>query len=283
MKKCIFIVPTHILHFEHAYKLRDSFSRMDFNADLMFILSNEEESRRFEEGGAKKSHIINGFPRGSDHRGIITVKKLQGIEHAMRSGYEYAIVLDCETTFTRSFNAYEVAKYLSEKKVVYSTINNHNVLNDINTRCADFFNDEEKQKLRELTKDFTEYFWFNDLAFYDLKICQRFFEKVYNGDGLNFYSKISSAHFDHTIYIYYCLLYENYKLINLNEKLNIPVEPYNRFHLGILEAIGDRTTRDIIPIDIAKALVKEMDPFWMPYGTDLRSEKCFMLFHYDRC
>ena len=282
MEKCLFVVPTHGQHFEHAYKLRDTFNRLQLKADLLFVLSDINEYYGFESGRAKKCFIMDGFPRGVDHRGIISIKKFQGIEVALQQGYEYAIVIDCETTFTRSFNSYEVAKYLSEQKKVYSTLTDHNVLIDINRRAADFFTDEEREKLRAITKDFREYFWFNDLAFYDIAVCNRFFEKVYAGDPLQFYSKMSAAHFDHIIYIYYCLLYEEYKIVNLNEKINLPFEPFSQFHLGAVESIGDRSTRDRVPREMAEKIVKEINPFWMPYGTDLTSDNCFMLYHYDR-
>lgn len=282
MKKCVFVVPTHVMHFEHAYKLRDTFSKVDLNADLLFVLSNKHESDRFENGTAQKCFLLDDFPRGVDGRGIITVKKLQGVDTAIRLGYEYAIVLDCETTFTRSYNAYEVAKYLSERKQVYSSITNHNILIQINRAAADFFSEEDREKLKIITKNFTEYFWFNDIPFYDLKKCRSFFEKMYSNGVESFYARMSSAHFDHIIYIYYCLLYEDYEIVNLNEKIDLPISPSSNFHLGILESLGDRSTRDIIPRDVAQKIINETNPFWMPYGTDLTSKVSFMLFHYDR-
>lgn len=282
MEKCLFVVPTHGQHFEHAYKLRDTFNRLELKADLLFVLSDNNEYHGFESGRAKKSFIFDGFPRGADHRGIISVKKFQGVEAACNMGYEYAIVIDCETTFTRSFNSYEVAKYLSNQKKVYSTLTNNQTLIDINRSAADFFDTEDRKRLSELTKDFREYFWFNDLAFYDISVCRRFFDKVYAGDPNGFYSRISSAHFDHIIYIYYCLLYEDYTIINLNEKIDLPLEPFANFHLGAVESIGDRNTRDRVPRELAQKIVKEINPFWMPYGTDLTSDNCFMLYHYDR-
>ena len=137
MKKNIFVVPTFERHFEHAYKLRDSFSKLDLNSDLLFVLSNAEECVKFEEGDTRKCFLKDEFPRGVDHRGIITIKKLQGVDIARNIGYEYAIVLDCETTFTRAFNGYEVSKYLCQQKTVYSSLTNHNVL--ISTEVRQIF------------------------------------------------------------------------------------------------------------------------------------------------
>lgn len=282
MKKNIFVVPTFERHFEHAYKLRDTFARLDLNSDLMFILSNAEECTKFEEGAALKCFLRDDFPRGIGHRGIITVKKLQGVDVARSLNYEYAIVLDCETTFTNAFNGYEVSKYLCQQKTVYSNLTNHSVLIDINRSAADFFNDEEREKLKTLTSDFREYFWFNNLAFYDLSNYGKFIEKMCAEDHKNFYSRISGAHFDHIIYIYYCLLYEDYKIINLNKQIGLPLEPFCNFHLGALESIGDRSTRDIVPSEWAMKIIQETNPFWMPYGTPLKSPVSFMLFHEDR-
>lgn len=282
MKKNLFVVPTYYGHFEHAYRLRDSFSRFDLNSDLMFVLSNAEECVKFEEKNTKKCFLLDDFPRGVDHRGIITVKKLQGVGVATELGYEYAIVLDCESIFTRSFNAYEVSKHLSNEKTVYSSLTNHGVLIDINRKAADFFTDEEKEKLKEITSDFREYFWFNNLAFYDLSNYKKFIEKMYGDNYKNFYSRMSSAHFDHIIYIYYCLLYEGYQIVNLNKRIDLPLKPFCDFHLGALESIGDRSTRDIVSNEWAQKIIAETNPFWMPYGTPLTSPVSFILFHEDR-
>lgn len=282
MKKNLFVVPTHYRHFEHAYTLRDTFCKFDLNSDLIFVLSDAEECVKFEERDTKKCFLLDDFPRGVDHRGIITIKKLQGVDIARNLGYEYAIVLDCETVFTRSFNAYEVAKYLSEQKTVYSTITNNSTLININRSAADFFTNEEREKLREVTKDFREYFWFNNLTFYDLSNYGKFITKMYGDDHKKFYARMSASHFDHIIYIYYCLLYEDYKMVNLNEKIGLPLDPLANFHLGALESIGDRSTRDSISNEWAQKIVNETNPFWMPYGTHLTSPVSFMLFHEDR-
>lgn len=282
MNKNIFVVPTYYEDFEYAYKMRDTFGKFDLKSDLLFVLSNADECRNFDEGIAKKCFLMDGFPLGVDPRGIIAVKKFQGVEVAKSLGYEYAIVLDCETIFTRSFNVYEVAKYLCERKTVYSSLTNHRVLIEINRRAADFFAEEEREKLRQLTNNFREYFWFNDIAFYDLSIFDKFTKKVYADDPRKFYARMSSAHFDHIIYIFYCLLYEDYKIVNLNEKIGLPLEPFSNFHLGVLESIGDRSTKNIVSNDWAKSIVNETKPFWMPYGTEIQSPNSFMLFHEDR-
>jgi len=282
MKKNIFVVPTYHGHFEYAYKLRDSFDRFDLNSDLLFVLSDAEESSRFEEGSAKKCFLYDGTPRGVDNRGIITIKKLQGVELARTLNYDYAIVLDCESLFTRNFNAYEVSKFLSEQKIVYSSITNNHILIEINRLAAEFFDDEEKEKLKKLTSDFKEYFWFNNLAFYDLSNYGKFIQKMHGDDYTKFYSRMSSGHFDHIIYIYYCLLYEDYKIINLNEKIGLPLNPYANFHLGALESIGDRSTRTTLLNEWSQKIINEINPFWMPYGTTLVSRNCFIMFHEDR-
>lgn len=283
MKKTAFIVPTYDKHFDYSHKMENSFFELEINADIFFIFTNQKECNNYNGTYAKKAFLSDNFPKGVDHRGIITSKKIKGVEIAMIEGYEYAIVMDTETTFIKNFDVYEAVKYLSNRKLVYSTTTNHYVLIEINRRCADFFSDEEIKKIKEITKDFTEFFWFNDLAFYDLKICEKFFKHVYKENAHEkFYSIMSSAHFDHIIYIYYCLLYEDYKIVNLNQEIDIPLLPFADFHLGVLESIGDRSTRNKIPENLSKQIVEKLNPFWMPYGTDIQSENCFMLFHQDR-
>lgn len=282
MKKNVFVVPTYVHHFEYAYKLRDSFSKFNYNSDLLFVLSNSRECEIFEEGESKKCFLMDNFTRGADYRGIITIKKFQGLESAHSLGYEYAIVLDCETVFTKQFDALEASKYLSQTKKVYSSTTNHYVLIDVNKSASMFFDAEEQEKLRIITNDFREYFWFNNLAFYDLSFFDKFMNKMYKGDASQFYSKMSSAHFDHTIYIYYCLLYENYELVNLNKEIDLPMNPFCNFHLGLLESIGDRSTRELIDDTLKEKIIKKLNPFWLPFGTKITNENSFMLFHEDR-
>lgn len=283
MKKTVFIVPTYSSHFQKSYELEKSFLDYDVNADLLFVLTNQHEYEIFNLKNSQKMFLEENFAKGVDSRGIITIKKLKGVEFASQEGYEYAIVMDCESTFTKKYDAYQAAKYLSDRKKIYSTTTNHHILIEINTRGADFFNEEDKNKLKILTKNFTEFFWFNDIAFYDLSNTKKFFETVYGEDKLNnFYSKMSSAHFDHIIYVYYCLLYENYQLINLNEKISLPIDPFSHFHLSALESIGDRSTRDRVTDENAKKLLQEINPFWLPYGTKLTTDNSFILFHQDR-
>jgi hypothetical protein len=259
-----------------------AFLKLNLNADILFVLTDENEFNIFENLETKKCFIPFQFRRGADYRGIITIKKLLGVEVAINMGYEYAIVIDCETVFTKNFDSYGASKFLSDRKKVFSTKTKHHFLIEINRRNADFFSEDERNKLKLLTNDFTEYFWFNDICFYDLDVCKRFFTKVYGESKENFYAKMMSAHFDHVIYIFYCLLYENYKIENANDTMNIPHSPSENFHLGFLESIGDRSTRNLINEEVAINFIKNINPFWIPYGTNLKSDNCFMSFHSDR-
>lgn len=281
MNKCIYVVPTYRKHFQHAYKLIESYEKFNLNADLLFILSDEKEYHDFENKTTKKMFLEKNFPRGVDHRGIITIKKLKGVEAALKSGYEYAVVSDCEINFTRDYNSYDAVKSLSDNKKIYCTKNIHPIIVTINKHAAEFFNSDEREQLKKITNNFEEYFWFNDLAFYDLNLCNKFFSKMYKNGEYFFYSKMSSGHFDHIIYVFYCLLYENYKLENINDE-NIPVNVFSKIPRGALEAIGDIEVKDAVPDNVAKSLVEKINPFWMPYGTNLRSDNCFILYHYDR-
>lgn len=282
MKKNIFVVPTYEVHFEHAYKLRDSFNKFNLNSDLLFVLSNQYEFELFKEDNTLKCFYPDNCTRGVDYRGIITIKKLLGVEASYKLGYDYAIALDCETIFTKDFDAFNASKSLSENKKIYSITTKHHILIDINKSASIFFDEMEQEKLRKITKNFTEYFWFNNLAFYDLSFFDKFMHKMYNKNANDFYCRMSSAHFDHIIYIYYCLLYEDYEIINLNEKINLPLKPFCDFHLGLLESIGDKSTREKIDESLKQKIIEELNPFWLPFGTKIENKNSFMLFHENR-
>ena len=59
------------------------------------------------------------------------------------------------------------------------------------------------------------YFWFSQIPIYDMKIVSEFLKFIEFKDTNNIINKITYSTFDYIIYIYYCVIKYNYKIINL--------------------------------------------------------------------
>ena len=73
------------------------------------------------------------------------------------------------------------------------------------------------EELKNKTCGLTHYFWFSDIPIYDTKIASEFFEFINFENYETFVNKLTWWVFDYIPYIYYCVLYKGYDLINLKE------------------------------------------------------------------
>ena len=135
----------------------------------------------------------------------------------LKNRYEYIAAVDSEVEFISIDNIYEKFKYQSGLKKIFGanvTGERREFLRKIIEESAIFFQDNIDD-LKMKTYDLTYYFWFSDIPIYDTKITSKFLKYIDFDNYEKFIDKISWYVFDYISYIYYCVLYENYELVNL--------------------------------------------------------------------
>lgn len=144
--------------------------------------------------------------------------------------------------------------------------NNPELENIIKSSCELFNETETIDNLKSLTCDYRLYTWWSDIPLYKRSHLQDFFSKI-NFDNINWY------HFDHLIYSYYLVLYDNFIFDNLD-------------NIGIHWSLESFSTHDVQLL--IKLKQKKYSFSWATmnlykkYKKILIHEECFLLYHIDR-
>lgn len=223
--KVAFVIPVYPPHYGYLNFLNNLPNDLEF--DIYFILSYKEDLetlKSYNYNQIYKTIILEEkFNRDFiskiiSSNVIITFKKFYGI-NMLKNQYEYIAAVDSEVEFISVDNVYEKFKQQSNlKKVFGSTVTGKrgSFLKRIIEESATFFKDSIDE-LKTKTYDLNHYFWFSDIPIYDTKIASKFFEYLDFENYESFVDKLSWYIFDYISYIYYCVLYENYELVNLRD------------------------------------------------------------------
>jgi len=223
--KVAFIIPVYPPHYGYLNFLNDLPDDLDF--DIYFILSYRED---FD---ILKSHNLNPvyetilldeelnhsfISSMIDSRVIIMFKKLYAI-NLLKDQYEYIAAVDSETEFISVNNVYEKFKQFCDNKKIYgSSVNGSRGrgLKEIIEYSALFFEDNIEE-LKSKTCGLTHYFWFSDIPIYDTKIASEFLEFIDFKNYEKFVNRVCWWVFDYISYVYYCILYKDYQLVDLRD------------------------------------------------------------------
>jgi len=271
--KSLFIIPTHLPHFNYIYELIKSFEEYDLNADLLFVFTNENEKSQFLNTKYQSVVLPEKYHHIDFYKGLIHLKKFYGLYESIKMGYKYAAVIDSESRFIKSINTFECMENFCNEKIVYATpVRNPNITR-LTVSPFKFFNNEEKIKLSNITDNGINYFWFNNLPIYDLKVVDDFFNYI----SLDRYISISTDFdFDYTTYMYYALLYHDYKLTVLPHELCISGDD----GCSIMEHIGFYNKR--IDKNKEQKVIDFIKPYWICNGASTNHPNIFMTYHHDR-
>jgi hypothetical protein len=241
-KKIAFIIPIHSPHFPFLIFLKDLNETNLFT--IFFILTLEEDIYSIKEyinlniltnfkniqyislesiTGLKIKKILYNY-KGHELRdkGIINIKKLCALNYIYKNfnNFDYLACIDSEIKFINSNNIYEKFYiFCNNKKIIGGNTSNSsetykNIVSRINNDILLFFSQNDNNIIINATKNLNLYFWFSDIPIYDVEILPRFFNYI-NFDNEDIIDKINFWTFDYILYIYYCLIYENYKLIDV--------------------------------------------------------------------
>ncbi len=210
MKKIAFLVPIYPPHFKYAQNIIKTWKTTQLNeqSDIWFIFTNEEEKEKYGEW--KNSIILPKEFRVFENRGIINIKKIYGIKQ-LKNQYEYIIVLDAETEFVKNIDLLDICSNYFEKKELYGNLvyeEGRERTEKIKAACKEYFYKYKNVKL--LDSDF--YLWFNQPCIYKASNIDDFLEKI---DYKNNITKLRWEDFDYYLYMYYLILFENFKIVDI--------------------------------------------------------------------
>lgn len=218
MKKITFLIPTFPGHFHYALNLYNSYMHYDLDeqADIWFILTNEEERKGFFCPNNCLIYANSGYQIKTD--AIAVKKKFYGL-YQLKDKYEYIIVLDSESLLIKTINLLEICeKYFSDKILYGNEImksdNNYKISNQIKEHCKKYFvNHPHTDKLNSKL-----YLWCNQPWIYKCSTLYEFFNIF---DYKNNLDKMVWYDFEYYIYMYYLILYHNFKIDDL--EINAPI------------------------------------------------------------
>lgn len=223
--KVAFIIPVYPPHYGYLDFLNNLPNVLDF--DIYFILSYKEDLDILNSYNYNPVYKTILLDQELDHslisnminsRVIIMFKKLYAI-NLLKDQYDYIAAVDSEIEFVDVYNVYEKFKqHCDRKKIFGSSVGGERGrgLKEIIEYSSLFFEDNIEE-LKNKTCGLTHYFWFSDIPIYDSKIAAEFLKFIDFENYEQFVNKICWWVFDYIAYIYYCVLYKDYELVNLRD------------------------------------------------------------------
>jgi len=223
--KACFAIPIHPPHYIYLNVFEKLPVNLDF--DIHLVLSFKSDLDELNSLNIKPNYSVTVLEdylsvdfihELIDKRIIITFKKYF-ILNMKKHQYDYIGVVDSEIDFINTDNVYNKFKlFCNNKKFVGSTVTSANpnlcLVQNINRASAVFY---DQDKISNITTDFRFYSWFSDIPIYDTKILIEFLDYIQFENYKEFCKKIEWAVFDYIPYIFYCVLFKDYKLINIHD------------------------------------------------------------------
>ena len=177
-------------------------------------------------------------------------------------------MIDADSIFFRHVDYDEMfTNYLNNGKIYGHTVIKSDTIHKINSDCLRFFPKGDYEKVQNLTRDFTVYFWFNDIPILEKQSFMEFWDYI---DLNNNFQKLETHDFDWLVYAYYLLL-KGYMQLEISP-MHIPSDN------GSLIELQRR-----IPPDIFIKEYTMINPMWIQIKIDEQYMKnTFMLVHTDR-
>jgi hypothetical protein len=265
-----FLIPIHTPHYHYMYKLLKKIKNNDIEIDIFLIFSNTTDYNNFLMKNEIKPIICDNSITVT--RSIVTFKKFYGLKQLINSKYDYIICCDSEidilcSNFTNENINNKIRNIFNTKKIYAGDTSGIEVARLITQTSANLFPDKH-DFLKNITNNFTLYFWWSDLPVYRTTDIAQFLNMI-NYTNINWY------HFDYIIYQYYLILYHGFEIVNTTPITNL------NWSFETLDRISD--------INILKKLVDINYGFsWSTkknYEQNknfIESQKGFLIYHLDR-
>jgi len=212
------VVTAHQPYFGYLTKLLDTFyENVEQPHDIYVVFSNEYEAQIFSSGYKKKFNklVIPEHMRG--YSSIVNVKKI-GALATLFDKYDWIGIYDCETEYVKPVNLDELYAEIGSRKYVKG--NYADVGGGIIKKVATLLGLDTNRRVINETKDFSLYWWFQDIPVYDTSESYLFLEWLQTRPNIN--QILNEYHcFDFLMYSLYMIAYRDWE-----------VHPYD-FHLDI--------------------------------------------------
>ncbi len=260
--KVCFLMPIYPPHYQLAKIFLESFRKysMDKQADVALIFTNEEEQKLWGKDGDFQLVIPSKLRMFFLSKAIVSIKKFWACNE-LRNVYDYIITLDAETVIIKNIDLYKVCQnYFSNKILLGNHYPPNGDLEFIKDSCKRFFKTERAQKILSSPL----YLWFNQPCIYKTDTLKSFFDITgmkYEIRFLSFYD------FEYYIYMYYLILYHDFKVKNMN----------------VITNVGACESFEVLAYDSIEN-VKRLPIYMCTYKmyNFFNSENVFMIIHLDR-
>jgi hypothetical protein len=268
MDSLALIIPIHPKHYHFIYNLIDITNQNpENNIDIFLIFSDEQDYNMFN----KKDFIKKIILPPTNTNSIVTYKKFYALENLKNEAkYDYFIVCDAEISIIpENFNRTNILNKINkiyENKLIYGG-NTNQPYGIIKDSASIFINNNDLDELKNITNNFTLYYWWSDLPVYKREHVTDFFNKIC-------YDNISWNHFDHKIYLNYLILYHKFNILNLSKLIN---------HNFSLESYNTNNKESLIILKNNNYGFSWATPIFFNNHKDfLMKECCCLLYHLDR-
>jgi hypothetical protein len=219
------IVPVHTGKLGYVINIYNSFIKNKDYCDLYLVFTNEEEKNSISlylDDNHYNSIII---PNNINHDVIkyknifATFKKFYGLEYIIKYNYKYSMCIDCDSEILNLSNISSVCYNFCQNKKIYGNI----VIDDkgilkINNYCLFFLRDSSKKVINNKKIIKNIFFWFSQIPIYDMSLADKFLNFInFKNENYNEIINLLNWHsFEYIVYIYYCVLFHNYEIIDLS-------------------------------------------------------------------
>jgi hypothetical protein len=270
MKESCIIAPIHEPYFNtYGLDFVKSYNCFFNDNDLFLVFSNDEGYEKFKNiAHDLRFNKIICENLGDEPASPITRKKLYGLNHVFKNtNFKRAGVVDVDTIFLKYLDYDKYFKEFVDNKKIYTSIATNSSIYRYVTSPKKFYNDIDNDKLNNITKNFTSYFWFNDIPVYDKDYFLNFCDYI-NYDNIR--ETIAYDDFDFVMYVYYLLIKDlatmEYFVDNDNNLLHSSY--------GFLEA-----QHAFDPV-LAEKIIRIYEPMWLKIDVSSDAmKKVFMRLH----
>lgn len=259
------LIPIHPPRYHFMYNLLTKLKNENISIDIYLVFSNETDYHMFHMKNEIRPIVIsNPFISNS----IVTFKKFYGLKELANSKYDYIICCDSEIdiipkNFT-SENINQKIKEIFHNKNIYAGDCSGIWVTNLIKEAAAFFPDKY-EALKELTNNFTLYFWWSDLPVYRRTDINPFLTMIQQ-------DKI--CEFDYLIYQCYLMLVHDFKIINTT--------PITKLQWSFENLFTNNTDilNNLIRIKYGFSWVNKN--FYSINKDFIEAQKGFLVYHLDR-
>jgi len=267
IKNTAFLIPIYPPHYQYIYNLINKLKVNDIKIDIYLVFSNNSDYNEFNMKTEILPIIMN---ETTQSKSIVVYKKFFGLKQLANTKYDYIISCDSEIDIIpNNFTNENINKKIEQifyNKKIYAGDTTGIWVTKITKTSAELF-PEKYEYLKDITKDFSLYFWWSDLPVYRRSDINEFFNMIN-------YDNIIWEHFDYIIYQYYLILFHNFEIINTTPITDIKwsLEGLNTNNINILNKL----------LDIKYGFSWNSNIFYNNNKTFFESQGGFLIYHIDR-